>query len=89
MSIEYYFPSRTSQRWLGVGPLAEDLDQFAASLAAQGYARQSAASKLRLVRNLSRWLEHQGLGIEALDEPRSRLRSGRAYRRTPCFTNAR
>ena len=53
-----------------VGPLAEDLDQFAASLAAQGYARQSAASKLRLVRNLSRWLEHQGLGIEALDEPR-------------------
>ena len=70
MSIEYYFPNRTSQRWLGIGPLAEDLDQFAASLAAQGYARRSAVSKLRLVRNLSRWLEHQGLGVEALDEPR-------------------
>ena len=27
-------------------------------------------SKLRLVNNPSRWLEHQGLGVEALDEPR-------------------
>ena len=27
-------------------------------------------SKLRLVSNPSRWLEHQGLGVEALDEPR-------------------
>ena len=27
-------------------------------------------SKLRLVSNLSRLLEHQGLGVEALDEPR-------------------
>ena len=70
MSTEFYFPSRTSQRWLRVGPLADDLDRFAAWLAAQGYARRSAVSKLRLVRNLSRWLERQGLGVEALDEPR-------------------
>ena len=27
-------------------------------------------SKLRLVSNLSRWLQHQDLGVEALDEPR-------------------
>lgn len=70
MSIEYFFPGRTSQRWLGVGPLAEDLDQFAAYLATQGYVRQSATRKLWLARNLSRWLERQGLGVEALDEPR-------------------
>ena len=70
MSTEFYFPSRTSQRWLRVGPLAGDLDRFAARLKAQGYARPSAVSKLRLVSNLSRWLQHRGLGVEALDEPR-------------------
>ena len=26
MSTEFYFPSRTSRRWLRVGPLAGDLD---------------------------------------------------------------
>ncbi len=70
MSIEFYFSSRASQRWLRVGPLADALDQFAARLAAQGYSHRSAVSKLRLVRNLSRWLVRQGLGVEALDEPR-------------------
>ena len=69
MSTEFFFPSRVSQRWLRVGPLADDLDQFATRLKAQGYARPTAVSKLRLVRNLSRWLEHQALGVEALDEP--------------------
>ena len=70
MSTEFYFPSRTSQRWLRVGPLAGDLDRFATRLKVQGYARPSAVNKLRLVSNLSRWLQHQGLGVEALDEPR-------------------
>ena len=37
MSTEFYFPSRTSQRWLRVGPLAGDLDRFATRLKAQGY----------------------------------------------------
>ena len=69
MSTEFFFPSRASQRWLRVGPLADDLDRFATRLEAQGYARPTAVSKLRLVRNLSRWLEHQALGVEALDEP--------------------
>ena len=70
MSTEFYFPGRTSQRWLRVGPLVGDLDRFATRLKTQGYARPSAVSKLRLVSNLSRWLQHQGLGVEALDEPR-------------------
>ena len=70
MSTEFHFPSRTSRRWLRVGPLAGDLDRFATRLKAQGYTRPSAVSKLRLVSNLNRWLEHQGLGIEALGESR-------------------
>ena len=51
-----------------IGPLGSDLDGFAAWLAAQGYARITARNKLRLVRNLSRWLEQEGLDLKALDE---------------------
>ena len=70
MSIELFFPGPRSPRWLRVGPLARDLDGFAADLAAQGYASQTAEIKLRLVRHLSLWLESEGLGAEALDEGR-------------------
>ena len=72
MSIELFFPSSRSQRWLRVGPLALAgvLDGFAALLATQGYARKTARPKLRLVRHLSLWLESEGLGAEALDEER-------------------
>ena len=51
-----------------VGPLAGDLDGFSDRLAAYGYARITATNKLRLVRHLSRWLDQQWLGVEALDE---------------------
>ena len=68
MSTEFYFPSRTSRQGLRVGPLAGDLDRFATRLEAQGYAHPSAVSKLRLMSNLGRWLEHQGLDVEALDD---------------------
>ena len=72
MSIELFFPGSRSQRWLRVGPLAQAgvLDGFAARLATQGYARETARHKLRLVRHLSLWLESEGLGVEALDERR-------------------
>ena len=70
MSIELFFPGPRSPRWLRVGPLAHDIDGFAAGLAAQGYALQTAGNKLRLVRHLSVWLEREGLGAEALDEVR-------------------
>ena len=72
MSIELFFPGPRSPRWLRVGPLARDLDGFAADLAAQGYSSQTAVIKLRLVRHLSLWLENEGLGAEALDEGVSR-----------------
>ena len=70
MSTEYFFPALRSRQWLRVGPLAGDLDGFATWLAAEGYACPSAKGKLRLVRNLSFWLEQEGRGVEALDEQR-------------------
>ena len=70
MSIGNFFLRPSSQRRLRVGPLASELDGFAAWLATQGYARQTASGKLRLARCLSLRLESEGLGIEALDEER-------------------
>lgn len=70
MSLELFSLAPRSQRWLRVGPLAADLDGFAADLAAQGYARKTAMEKLGLVRHLSLWLESEGLDAEALDECR-------------------
>jgi site-specific recombinase XerD len=72
MSIELFFPDPTSQRRFRVGPLTCDLDGFAAQLAAEGYSHSSARNKLRLIRDLSRWLEHEGLDVEVLDELRVR-----------------
>ena len=70
MSIKLFFPGSRSQRWLRAGPLAPYLDGFAARLAAKGYANRSALDKLRLIRNLSVWLEGERLGVDALDEQR-------------------
>ena len=70
MSIELFLPGPRSPQALRVGPLAGELDGFAAWLATQGYARQTGENKLRLVRHLSLWLEREGLGVEALDEER-------------------
>ena len=70
MSIELFFPGPRSRWSLQVGPLACELDGFAAWLATQGYARQTGEARLRLVRHLSLWLGREGLGVEALDEER-------------------
>lgn len=70
MSTEFFFPNPTSQQGLRVGPLTCDIDGFAAQLAVDGYAHSSARDKLRLISDLSRWLEHEGLGVEGLDEQR-------------------
>ena len=70
MSIGNLLLRPSSQRRLRVGPLASELDGFAAWLATQGYAHQTARNKLRLARHPGLWLESEGLGIEALDEER-------------------
>ena len=70
MSVERRFSTSESQQRLRAGPLRPAIDGFAAWLAIEGYACRSAAAKLRFVENLSRWLEREDLGVEALDEQR-------------------
>ena len=57
MSTELFFPEATIQQRLRVGPLACEIDGFAARLASQGFAHATAKQKLRLIGDVSRWLE--------------------------------
>ena len=52
------------------GPLAAYIDGFATHLSEQGYARSTAKEQLRLVAQLSRWLERRRLEGDDFDEPR-------------------
>ena len=70
MSVERFFSTSESQQRLRAGPLRRAIDGFAAWLAIEGYACRSAAAKLRFVGNLSRWLDREELGVEALDDQR-------------------
>lgn len=69
-SIEHFFPHPISRQRVRAGPLGRHIDAFATWLAAEGYTLGSAQAKLRFVADLSRWLEDQGLPVEALDEQR-------------------
>ena len=71
MSTDLFFPDPAIRQRLRAGPLASDIDGFAEHLAGEGFARATAKEKLRLVSELSRWLERQGLGVEVLDEQRT------------------
>ncbi|MEE8133541.1 MAG: site-specific integrase [Gemmatimonadales bacterium] len=68
MSTELFFPDPTIRQRLRVGPLAADINGFAAQLASQGYAHATAKDKLRLVSHVSRSLADQALSIDVLDE---------------------
>lgn len=92
MSIEHFFPNPASWQRLRAGPLAGDVDAFAAHLAAEGYACSVAQQKLRFFASLSRWLAGQQLAVEALDgqrvetflcerDPHHRFRSNKANAR--------
>ena len=69
-SIEHFLPNPESRQRLHAGPLARDIDGFATWLAVEGYARSSVRAKLQFIADLSRWLEHRELTVEALDEQR-------------------
>ena len=49
------------------GPLVPYFDGFRAELAAYGYTDLSAANQLRLMADLSRWLDKTGLVVEQVD----------------------
>ncbi len=51
-----------------VGPLASHVDVFAARLSEQQYGRETARHKIRVVADLSLWLERRRLGADGLDE---------------------
>jgi site-specific recombinase XerD len=55
---------------LFAGPLNDHIERFAELLFDQGYATQSAQVKIRLVADLSRWLEIKQLKVNDLDEQR-------------------
>ena len=79
--IEHFYPQPRSARRLRVGPLEPHLDGYAGALAEQGYAREVGRLKLRLVADLSRWLERKRLPVQALDEARVRQFLGARWRR--------
>ena len=49
------------------GPLTCHRDGFAAELTALGYTDLSAANQLRLMADLSRWLEAEGVALDRID----------------------
>ena len=53
------------------GPLGAYLESFAALLVQQGYCSESGWDKIRLIAELSRWMDKRKLRIEQLDEQRT------------------
>ena len=70
ISIHHVFPNPDHQQRLRAGPLAGDIDGFAAWLAGEGYSHSSARDKLLLTADLSLWLAEQGLELETVNEQR-------------------
>lgn len=66
--IERFFRAPWTVRRLRSGPLGPYLDGFARALVEQGYAVRTGRSRLRLLGELSEWLERRGLGVGDLDE---------------------
>ena len=70
MTMQLFFSNPESFQRLRAGPLADDLDGFAAWMAAEGFAPSTSREKLRLASDLSLWLDGCGLALDALDERR-------------------
>jgi site-specific recombinase XerD len=69
MVTAFFSPTRPSVvRRLHDGPLGSYIDAYAARLAQQGLSRGTASRTLRLIADLSRWLERRELAVNQLDE---------------------
>lgn len=66
--LEELFPREDVRKRLLVGPLRDFIEDFADRLAERGYAEFTSRDKLRVVANLSRWLQGQGLQAPDLDD---------------------
>ena len=67
MSMELFFPNPECRRRARDGPLGDDIDAFAAWLAAEGYAPFTAQQKLHFAADVSRWLTSRKLAVDDLD----------------------
>ncbi len=70
MTIQLFFSTPERRQRLRAGPLSDEVGGFAAWLAAEGFNPNTGRQKLRLVSDLSRWLDDSGLAVDALDERR-------------------
>ena len=71
--IHHYSQSPEAlERWYA-GPLGNHIDGFAKLLFDQGYATNTAQTKIRLVADLSRWLERKQLTVRDLDLDENRI----------------
>lgn len=69
--IVRFDPQPDELRSLHIGPLAPHLESFAALLSAHGYCSPNGWQKIRLVADLSRWLQQRHLKLKQLDEGRT------------------
>lgn len=66
----HFFPSPEVLERLYAGPLSDHIDRFVRQLLDQGYATKTVQEKIRLVADLSRWLERKQIEVKDLDEQR-------------------
>jgi site-specific recombinase XerD len=66
--IDQFFSHPKVLKRLHFGPLGRHIDSFAQILMVQGYKTSTAKHKIRIIADLSRWLDQQGLSVKDLDE---------------------
>ena len=66
--IDQFFSNPKVLKRLHLGPLGTHMDSFAQTLMMQGYKRNTAKQKIRIVADLNRWLDQQRLSVKDLDE---------------------
>jgi site-specific recombinase XerD len=79
----HYVQDPQAVEHLHEGPLGPYIDAYAAELCAEGYAQQSAAVQVHLVRDFSRWLAEHRIPVPAItpDHVPAYLRARAQYRR--------
>ena len=66
--IEQFFSHPKVLKRHRFGPLGSHIDSFAQLLMEQGYKASTAKHKIRIVADVRRWLDQQGLRVNDLDE---------------------
>ena len=66
--IEHFCPNPIVFQRLKAGPLSAHIDAFAQQLFDEGYAMWTAKYAMRLIADLTTWMQQQGLTITDLAE---------------------